>query len=152
MLTFLQKCVPISLGRHWSCCFSAALGRHGLALRARRAAGRVGTGIAGRGFVKLDKLNGVIHAVAQVCIICELCDRPINKRRRYPDPLSLSKDHIRQKCVGGSDSAENLRPVHLVCNQRRERLFRLKGIAERRELPGYQLVVNAPSYLYYLPM
>lgn len=47
---------------------------------------------------------------------CWLCGQPIDTRRRWPDPASLSLDHVRRRADGGHDSLDNLRPAHLRCN------------------------------------
>lgn len=51
--------------------------------------------------------------------LCQLCFGPIDTELKYPDPWSLSLDHIVPVSQGGTDAAYNLRATHLVCNVRR---------------------------------
>lgn len=48
--------------------------------------------------------------------ICQLCGRKINKRLKYPNPLSPSIDHIVPLSKGGDDSPANVQATHLRCN------------------------------------
>lgn len=65
---------------------------------------------------------------ATVCQIPE-CGRPIDKSLRWPHPMSFSIDHIVPLSQGGSEfDRHNLRPAHLLCNQRRG-----DGTAARRK-------------------
>lgn len=51
--------------------------------------------------------------------LCQLCQGSIDTNIKYPDPMSLSLDHIIPRSQGGTDAATNLRATHLVCNVRR---------------------------------
>lgn len=48
---------------------------------------------------------------------CQLCRRKIDKRFKYPNPLSKSIDHIKALSKGGADAPINLQAAHLRCNQ-----------------------------------
>lgn len=50
---------------------------------------------------------------------CHLCKKAINKRRKHPDPLSASVDHLNPLSLGGDHSYANVAAAHLVCNLRR---------------------------------
>ena len=50
---------------------------------------------------------------------CQICHQSIDTTIKYPDPLSLSLDHILPRSQGGTDAQSNLRATHLVCNVRR---------------------------------
>lgn len=55
---------------------------------------------------------------AQV-LMCIRCGGPIDKRVRYPHPMSPSADHIIPLTRGGAPlDPANGGPAHLVCNQR----------------------------------
>ena len=58
--------------------------------------------------------RGVL-AEAEVCAICGL---PLDKKLRFPHPMSATADHIIPVSKGGhpADPA-NLQAVHLICNQ-----------------------------------
>lgn len=47
---------------------------------------------------------------------CVHCGGRIDLGRAWPDPLSLSLDHVVPRSRGGGDDLANLRPSHLHCN------------------------------------
>lgn len=51
---------------------------------------------------------------------CAICKDPIDLGVKYPDPNSLSVDHIIPWSQGGTDDAANLRVTHLLCNSLRQ--------------------------------
>lgn len=51
--------------------------------------------------------------------ICGICGGDIDSGARYPDPLSVSLDHVIPLSLGGPHSRSNTRPAHLQCNVRR---------------------------------
>lgn len=48
--------------------------------------------------------------------ICGICDEPISKTARWPEPTSLSIDHIVPLAAGGEHSRANAQATHLRCN------------------------------------
>ena len=52
---------------------------------------------------------------------CAICRRLVSLRRRSPDPLSPSLDHIVPVSLGGGHNWKNLRLTHRRCNLRRAR-------------------------------
>lgn len=48
--------------------------------------------------------------------ICGICGRKINKRLKWPNPLSSSLDHIIPLSKGGDDNPINVQAAHLRCN------------------------------------
>lgn len=46
--------------------------------------------------------------------VCGVCREPISVE-------TFDVDHVLQRCLGGTDEWDNLRPVHRSCNQRRAR-------------------------------
>lgn len=49
--------------------------------------------------------------------ICAICGQPVNKKLKYPDPLSATVDHIIPIARGGHPSdLSNLQLAHLRCN------------------------------------
>ena len=55
--------------------------------------------------------------------ICGICGRKIDRRFKYPSPLSKSIDHIIPLSKGGPDTPSNVQATHLVCNrQKRDKI------------------------------
>ena len=50
---------------------------------------------------------------------CGICHQAIDTTLAWPDPLSLSLDHIVPRSLGGTHSAHNLQAAHLECNAKR---------------------------------
>jgi CRISPR/Cas system Type II protein with McrA/HNH and RuvC-like nuclease domain len=50
---------------------------------------------------------------------CGICNEQIDSQVAYPEPLSLSIDHIIPRSLGGSHKIDNLQAAHLVCNAKR---------------------------------
>jgi 5-methylcytosine-specific restriction endonuclease McrA len=47
---------------------------------------------------------------------CQLCRKPVNPRKRYPDQMCASIDHIVPISHGGTDVRANVQLAHLFCN------------------------------------
>lgn len=52
--------------------------------------------------------------------ICHLCNQEIDLTLAWPDPGSLSADHLVPQSRGGTHTLGNLRPAHLHCNTSRQ--------------------------------
>jgi hypothetical protein len=51
--------------------------------------------------------------------LCGICALPVDPDLRFPDPESVSLDHIVPLSEGGTHVPSNVRCSHLVCNMRR---------------------------------
>ena len=51
--------------------------------------------------------------------LCGICNKHIDLQLQYPDPNSLSIDHIIPISLGGNNFQANLQPSHLICNTKR---------------------------------
>jgi len=47
---------------------------------------------------------------------CGICGKRVNKRLKYPDPLSPTLDHIIPLSLGGAHTKDNLQLAHYICN------------------------------------
>ena len=47
---------------------------------------------------------------------CQICHGKVNRRLKYPHPMSASLDHITAIAKGGTHTRANVQLVHLVCN------------------------------------
>jgi hypothetical protein len=50
---------------------------------------------------------------------CQICEKSIRLDVKWPNPLSMSVDHIVPLSKGGTDEESNVRAAHLGCNSRR---------------------------------
>lgn len=50
---------------------------------------------------------------------CGICSEPVDRSLRWPDPLSVSLDHIVPLAQGGAHSRANTQCAHLTCNVRK---------------------------------
>ena len=50
---------------------------------------------------------------------CGICEQAVDRSLAYPDPMSVSLDHIIPLSLGGSHTRDNVRCSHLTCNVRR---------------------------------
>ena len=51
--------------------------------------------------------------------ICNICDAPIDRTLKHPDPMSVSLDHVVPLDKGGSHTRDNVHTTHLHCNLRK---------------------------------
>lgn len=67
--------------------------------------------------------NAFIEAVDPATVyeqdhwVCHICGEAVNSELTWPDPLSVSLDHITPLIKGGKHSYENCATAHLRCNQ-----------------------------------
>lgn len=47
---------------------------------------------------------------------CQICLKPVNPRRKFPDPLAGSLDHIVPVSIGGAHELANVQLSHFRCN------------------------------------
>lgn len=48
--------------------------------------------------------------------VCQLCGKPIDPIKKYPDLMSASIDHIIPVSLGGNHTYDNLQAAHFLCN------------------------------------
>ena len=51
--------------------------------------------------------------------VCGICSESVDPELRYPDPMSVSLDHIVPVSLGGDHTRANTRCSHWICNSRR---------------------------------
>jgi hypothetical protein len=47
---------------------------------------------------------------------CGICNEPVDRLVTYPNPMSVSLDHIMPMCAGGTHTYDNVQCSHLHCN------------------------------------
>lgn len=79
-------------------------------------------------------------------IKCSICGLPINVSLHYPNPWSLTIDHIIPISKGGTTHPDNLAPAHFRCNRRKgEKLeLTIDEINVLRSEQHAQPLVNRP--------
>jgi 5-methylcytosine-specific restriction endonuclease McrA len=50
--------------------------------------------------------------------VCGICNGKVDKRLKYPHPMSASLDHIIPLAKGGTHTRDNVQLAHLVCNSK----------------------------------
>lgn len=48
--------------------------------------------------------------------VCGICQKPVDSELRWPDPMSVSLDHVVPVSRGGRHSRDNAQCAHLCCN------------------------------------
>lgn len=81
--------------------------------------------------------------------ICGICGKPVNKKLKYPDPMSAVIDHIIPVSKGGHPSAiENLQLAHWSCNrQKSDKLF--NSVQEEPKVIGNRNLPQSVNWLAY---
>lgn len=51
--------------------------------------------------------------------VCGICHEPVDRKVKYPDPMSSSLDHIIPLSRGGGHTRANVRLAHMGCNARK---------------------------------
>lgn len=70
------------------------------------------------------KKNAIIETFSALDIyerdgwVCQICHKKVNRRLKYPNPLSPSLDHIVPLAQGGAHSSQNAQLAHWICNVR----------------------------------
>ena len=52
--------------------------------------------------------------------ICQICHKRVNKKLRYPDPMSPSMDHIIPLSKDGTHMYSNVQLTHWGCNNKKK--------------------------------
>ncbi len=59
--------------------------------------------------------------------ICQICHKRVDKRFKYPNPMSASLDHILPLSRGGTHTYANIQLTHWVCNISKKNNILLQG-------------------------
>lgn len=77
--------------------------------------------------------------------VCAICGQPIDKSKKFPDPLSPSVDHIIPWAKGGRSTMDNLQATHFICNRLKSDKIHMESVKQQavasdignRNLPQY---------------
>lgn len=85
--------------------------------------------------------------------VCGICGKPVDKRLRYPHPLSACVDHIIPIAKGGHPSdKENLQLAHWTCNrQKSDKLLKRHRKAEEDETLSNRVLPQSCDWASYRP-
>lgn len=62
--------------------------------------------------------------------VCGLCQQPVDESLSYPDPMSVSLDHVIPLAHGGDHTKANTQCAHLDCNvTKRDRIGWTREVA-----------------------
>lgn len=65
-----------------------------------------------------EKVN--LREVYERTNICEICNEPMNMESNQSDRMYASLDHIVPLKSGGGHTADNVRFIHIFCNNRKD--------------------------------
>ena len=97
----------------------------------------------------MDGIDRGIYAhnksiLRKTAMVCALCGMPLDKSLKYPDPMSISIDHIIPVKLGGKSTIDNLQATHLICNKEKGAKMlskdgkgQLKEKTEKKKIPQY---------------
>lgn len=77
----------------------------------------------------LKKTNGDVDSFDNFDVfdrdgwVCGICGEPVDKALQWPDPMSVSLDHIVPLSKGGSHTLDNVQCAHLCCNMSKRDLL-----------------------------
>lgn len=77
--------------------------------------------------------------IRKTATVCALCGMPIDKSLKYPDPMSITIDHIIPQVLGGKSTIDNLQAAHWICNRQKGAKIYMEQTPMKREsmIPQY---------------
>lgn len=90
------------------------------------------------------------NILRKTATVCALCGMPLDKSLKYPDPMSISIDHIIPVAMGGRSTLDNLQPTHLICNKEKgKRVISLnkEEIKNNISLSNKEISTSLPQYI-----
>lgn len=78
--------------------------------------------------------------------VCALCGMPLDKSLKYPDPMSISIDHVIPVARGGKSTLGNLQATHLICNKEKgKKIINLNNVDSKSN--GRNVKLALPQYI-----
>lgn len=112
-----RVCVPVEHRRHgtqWSTEYTARSDqRHRISASTARHARRLRVEAA-----TVERFDPV-EVFERDGWVCGLCGEPIERSLAWPDPASVSLDHVLPLAAGGEHSRANTQAAHWICNVRK---------------------------------
>lgn len=84
--------------------------------------------------------------------VCGICGQPVNKRLKWPHPLSACVDHIIPVDRGGHPSAmSNLQLAHMTCNRQKSNKIVESKRAAPTEILSNRILPQSMDWTQYRP-
>lgn len=83
--------------------------------------------------------------------VCGICGKEVDKKLRYPHPLSPVIDHIIPVIKGGHPSdLDNLQLAHMCCNrQKADKLVERKAVAQEDQLISNRVLPHSVDWMHF---
>lgn len=83
--------------------------------------------------------------IIQSSDICGICGKPVDKKLKYPHPMSATVDHIIPLSKGGDPTSfDNLQLAHFKCNRAKSNTLGIEMVSDKKEMDANVGIRNLP--------